>query len=88
MSGKQFKLKSIFKTVLVEALVCFVYGVMNRKNRKKIKKLNKGILKGKKLKKAKLEIRLKQKVLGQKWEHYIEVGDEILDLVFAVAAQL
>ena len=50
ISGYGFDLASMFKSVTISAMVCAIKALMNKTAYKKIKKLNKGILKGKKLK--------------------------------------
>ena len=88
IAGKQIKLNSVLNTVAADALVCVVYAILNKKTYNKIKKLNKGIYKNKKLKNEKLKIRIEYKALGKKINHYIEIGDDLFAFVMKVVDRL
>ena len=88
ISGYGFDLASMFKSVTISALVCAIKALMNKTAYKKIKKLNKGILKGKKLKNEKIKIKAKYKILGQKIEQCINIPNNIYGFVTDVIASL
>ena len=88
ISGYGFDLASMFKSVTISALVCTIKALMNKTAYKKIKKLNKGILKGKKLKNEKIKIKAKYKILGQKIEQCINIPDDIYEFVTDVIESL
>ena len=88
ISGYGFDLASMFKSVTISALVCAIKALMNKTTYKKIKKLNKGILKGKKLKNEKIKIKAKYKILGQKIEQCINIPNNIYGFVTDVIASL
>ena len=88
ISGYGFDLASMFKSVTISALVCAIKALMNKTAYKKIKKLNKGILKGKKLKNKKIKIKAKYKILGQKIEQCINIPNNIYGFVTDVIASL
>ena len=88
ISGYGFDLSSMFKNVTVAALVCAIKALMNKTAYNKIKKLNKGILKGKKLKNEKIKIKAKYKILGQKIEQCINIPNNIYGFVTDVIASL
>ena len=88
ISGYGFDLASMFKSVTISALVCAIKALMNKTAYKKIQKLNKGILKGKKLKNEKIKIKAKYKILGQKIEQCINIPDNIYGFVTDVIGSL
>ena len=88
ISGYGFDLASMFKSVTISALVCAIHALMNKTAYKKIKKLNKGILKGKKLKNEKIKIKAKYKILGQKIEQCFDIPNNIFGFVTEVIASL
>ena len=79
---------SMFKSVTISALVCAIHALMNKTAYKEIKKLNKGILKGKKLKNEKIKIKAKYKILGQKIEQCFDIPKDIFGFVTEVIASL
>ena len=88
IAGFAFDLASMFKSVTVSAVVCAVHAFMNKTAYNKIKKLNKGILKGKKLKTAKLKIKAKYKILGETIEQCITIPTEVYGFVTDIIACL
>ena len=88
ISGYGFDLASMFKSVTISALVCAIKALMNKTAYNKIKKLNKEILKGSKLKNKKIKIKAKYKILGQKIEQCINIPDNIYGFVTDVIASL
>ena len=88
ISGCGLDLASMFKSVTISAVVCTTKALMNKTAYKKIKKLNKGILKGKKLKNEKIKIKAKYKIFGQKIEQCIDIPNNIYGFVTDVIESL
>ena len=88
ISGYGVDLSAMFKKVTFSAVVSATKAFMNKAAYNEIKKLNKGILKGKKLKNSKLQIKAKYKILGQKIEQVINIPNNVYNFVTEVISIL